>query len=86
MKQRDLWMTIINVTSQFKITQSVSTLKLSKALDANTNDHHLFYQIFWDLRWLSYAIDISGIVHHHYSNLLFIFTAHALIVISLIKV
>ena len=86
MKERDLWMTIIHVTSQFKITQSVSTLKLSKALDANTNDHHLFYQIFWDLRWLSYAIDISGIIHYYYSNLLFIITAHALIVIILIKV
>jgi len=86
MKQIDLWMTIINVTSQFKITQSVSTLKISKTLDANTNDHHLFYQIFWDLRWLSYAIDISGIIHYHYSNLLFIITAHALIVISIIKV
>jgi hypothetical protein len=86
MKERDLWMTIIHVTSQFKITQSVSTLKLSKVLDANTNDNHLFYQIFWDLRWLSYAIDISGIIQYHYSNLLFIITAHALIVISLIKV
>jgi hypothetical protein len=85
MKERDLWMTIINVTSQFKITQSVSTLKLSKALDANTNDH-LFYKILWDLSWLSYAIDISGIVHYHYSNLVFIITALALIFITLIKV
>ena len=86
MKERDLWMTIINVTSQFKIKQSVSTLKISKTLDANTNDHHLFYQLFWDLMWLSYAIGISGIVHHHCSNLLFIITAHALIFIILIKV
>ena len=85
MKERELWMTIINVTSQFKITQSVFTLKISKTSDANTNDH-LLYNILWDLRWLSYAIDISGIVHHHYSNLLFIITAHALIVISLLKV
>ena len=85
MKERDLWMTIINVTSQFKITESVFTLKISKTLDANPNDH-LFYRILWDLRWLSYAIDISGIVHHHDSNLLFIITAHALIVITLIKV
>jgi len=37
-------MTIINVTSQFKITRSVSTLKISKTLDAHANDHHLFYQ------------------------------------------
>jgi len=36
--------------------------------------------------WLSYAIGISGIVHHHCSNLLFIITAHALIFIILIKV
>jgi len=39
-------MTIINVTSQFKITQSVSTLKISKTLDAHTNNEYLFYKIF----------------------------------------
>jgi len=35
---------------------------------------------------LSYVIDISRIVHHHYSNLLFIIIAHPLIFITLIKV
>jgi len=46
MKEGDLWMTIINVTSQFKITQSVSTLKISKTLDAHTNNDYFFIKYF----------------------------------------
>jgi hypothetical protein len=75
-----LEMKIKSVAIQFKITQSVSTLKISISI----HDDHLFYLILWGLKWL--VLEIDGIVHHHCSNILFIINAHALIVIILIKV
>ena len=56
-------MTIINVTSQIKITQSVSTLKISKTLDANTNDHHLFYQAHKTIPLINIKINYTHLTH-----------------------
>jgi hypothetical protein len=75
-----LEMKIKTVAIQFKVTQSVSTPKISKSI----HDDHLFYLILLNLKWL--VLEIGGIVHHHCSKLLFIINAHALIVIILIKV